>query len=344
MVVPSWLPSLLKLIAAILVAVAGVLGAYAGIATIVNDPPSAQQALVRCEAAIPDDVPSRELPDVEGLCPQPTQPPADGITPPTALAAAQVVKGDRALRRVEGDFGSPALYSNGRIPAALLCGIPGYGVQRLRCDAGRSWNAMHKAVKQLYGVLIAPCAGACSYRDLAGQYRVRAQACARGRCYMAAVPGTSNHGLGVAVDLGDGGRGSMRAALDRIGARFGWAKRCSDASWEPWHVKYNPACTGATFRPGSTHRAACKGARIRGKCYPTLRKGHARGHRPAVRLVQRILDRQCIPTPNHGKFTRRTRSSVKRFQRSAHVRANGVVTPRTWRKLLRHRRHHHRCR
>lgn len=344
MVVPAWLPGVLKLVAAILIAIAGVLGAYAGVATIVNDPPSGDVALTRCTADIPEGVPSPELPDVEDLCPEPTQPEADGITPPTALAAAEVVKGADAVDRVEGDFGSPALYSNGRIPAALLCAVPSRAPpQYLRCDAARAWNAMHKAAKQLAGVLIAPCAGACAYRDLAGQYRVRREACARGRCYMAAVPGTSNHGLGVAVDLGDGGVGAMRAIINRIGARFGWQKRCSDAGWEPWHVKYNPACTGATFKPGSTHRAACKGVRIRGTCYHTLRRGHARGHRQEVRLVSRILDRNCIPTPNHGKYTRAVRRSVKTFQRRAHLRANGVVAARTWRKLLRHRRHHHRC-
>ena len=25
--------------------------------------------------------------------------------------------------------------------------------------------------------------------------------------------------------------------------------RCSDASWEWWHIKHNPSCTGARWRP-----------------------------------------------------------------------------------------------
>lgn len=333
MVIPAWLPAVLRIVAAVLVAIASVLGAYAGITVIQDEPPSKEEAIVRCAAEIPAGVPSRAVPDVEDLCPEPTQPDADGIVPPTALAAAEVVKGKGATRQVQGDFSSPALYSNGRIPASLLCGIPG---GRLRCDAARAWNAMHKAIKQLYGVLIWPLGSLSSYRDLAGQRYLYA----RSRPGWAAVPGTSNHGLGIAVDLGSR---AMRAAIDRIGARFGWAKRCSDASWEWWHIKYNPACTGATFRPGSTRRAACKGTRIRGKCYHVLRRGHARGHRPEVRLVQRILDRNCIPTPNHGKYTQRTRRSVKRFQRRAHQRANGIVSARTWRSLLKHRRHRHRC-
>lgn len=330
-----------------LLAICGVmiaLGAWAGISLIVNEPPSKDEAITRCDASIPKGVPSFDLPDVEDLCPEPTQPDAASqFTPREALDAAEAVKGELP-QKVTEDFGSPATYSNGRIPPSLLCRIPSFAPpQFLRCDAARPWNAMNKAARQLYGVNIAPCAGSCAYRNLANQYRVRAEACGRGRCYMAAVPGTSNHGLGVAVDLGDGGRGRMRAAIDRIGARFGWAKRCSDAGWEPWHIKYNPACTGSTFKSSSRRRAACKGTRIRGACYHTLRKGHARGHRPEVRLVSRILDRHCLNTPNHGKYTRAVRKDVKRFQRRAHIRANGVIASRTWRKLLRHRRHHHRC-
>jgi hypothetical protein len=311
---------------------------------LLANPGVQDNVLTRCDAEIPAGVPSPELPDVEDLCPEPTQPDASiGVTPPQALAAAEAVKGEDAVASAAEDFGSPALYSNGRIPGSLLCGIPGNN-QKLRCDAARPWNAMHKAAKQLFGTLIAPCYGACAYRDITNQYRVRNEACRTGRRYMAAVPGTSNHGLGIAVDLGDGGRGRMRAAIDRIGARFGFSKRCSDASWEPWHIKYNPGCTGSTFKAGSSRRAACKGTRIGGKCYHTLRRGHARGHKPEVRLVQRVLDRHCLNTPQHGKLTRAVRSDVKTFQRSARVRADGVVGARTWRPLLRHRRHNHKCR
>lgn len=335
----------LRAAAIALVVLAALLGAFNGLQQLVDPPPSADQVLTRCEAEIPAGVPSPELPDVEDLCPEPTQPDASvGIVPPQALLAAEAVKGNEAVQRIQGDFGSPAVYSNGRIPAALLCRIPSLGgPQFLRCDAARAWNAMHKAARQLYGVFIAACAGSCAYRDLFNQIRVRREACSRGRCYMAAVPGTSNHGLGIAVDLADGGTGRIRAVIDRIGRRFGWSKACSDAGWEKWHLKYNPACTGATFKAGSSRRAACKGTRIRGKCLPTLRKGRARGHRPAVRLVQRILDRQCIAAPNHGKLTRATRQGVKTFQRTARIRPDGVTGARTWRALLRHRKHRHPC-
>jgi hypothetical protein len=48
------------------------------------------------------------------------------------------------------------------------------------------------------------------------------------------VPGTSNHGLGLAVDVPQG----TRSIIDQIGEPFGWAKKWSDAPQEPWHIKY----------------------------------------------------------------------------------------------------------
>ena len=42
---------------------------------------------------------------------------------------------------------------------------------------------------------------------------------------------------------------AQRSAIDRVGARYGFQKRCSDASWEWWHVVWNPGCTGATWKP-----------------------------------------------------------------------------------------------
>jgi hypothetical protein len=58
--------------------------------------------------------------------------------------------------------------------------------------------------------------------------------CDRGKCANAAVPGTSNHGLGLAVDVPQ----STRTIIDQIGEPFGWAKKWSDAPQEPWHIKY----------------------------------------------------------------------------------------------------------
>jgi hypothetical protein len=315
---------------------ATVLGALVGYtASTLNQPDvPAGTILTACDAKIPAGIPSKEIPDVEDLCPEPTQPDASvGIIPPDALSAAEKVKGEGAVAGVEGDFGSPAVYSNGRLPGAILCKIPGVGPQLLRCDAARAWNAMYAAAR-LSGIAITPCGGYCSYRPLFAQFSVRSSACARGRCYMAAVPGTSNHGLGIAVDLGDGGRGLMRRIIDRIGARFGWAKRCSDASWEPWHLKFNPACTGATSIPPIRPRCHSGSVRVRGRCWFVIRPRHARGHARAVKLAQRRLHRHCLHTGRYGHFDRRTRAAVRRLKRGEHIGRNAVVGKSAWRRLF----------
>jgi len=52
---------------------------------------------------------------------------------------------------------------------------------------------------------------------------------------LAAIPGMSNHGWGLAVDVATL---EMRAMIDRIGAKYGWAKKWSDAKSEWWHIKW----------------------------------------------------------------------------------------------------------
>lgn len=136
---------------------------------------------------------------------------------------------------------------NGRIPSSSLRPIPGSNSGLLRV-AALSYTAMHYASVRQFGVSLAIIDGPVgrTYRNFQRQVLARAQWCAVGKCGNAAIPGTSNHGLATTVDLMSQ---AQRSAVDRIGAFYGWAKRCSDAAWEWWHVKYNPACTGARWRP-----------------------------------------------------------------------------------------------
>jgi D-alanyl-D-alanine carboxypeptidase-like protein len=53
---------------------------------------------------------------------------------------------------------------------------------------------------------------------------------------LAAVPGTSNHGWGLAIDVH---APLDRTYLDRFGSPFGWAKQWSDAPSEFWHIRFN---------------------------------------------------------------------------------------------------------
>jgi len=104
------------------------------------------------------------------------------------------------------------------------------------------------------GLELVPTGSKSSYRtymqqvELYNLYRA-------GKGNLAAVPGNSNHGWGLAVDLATP---AMRSMVDRIGAKYGFSKRCSDAQSEWWHIKYDPACNGATWSgkdPGPSGQA-----------------------------------------------------------------------------------------
>ncbi|MFC5287668.1 D-alanyl-D-alanine carboxypeptidase family protein [Actinokineospora guangxiensis] len=127
-------------------------------------------------------------------------------------------------------------YPNGLIPQAALCRI-GVGTHALRCDAAAAYQAMSQAFAGAFG---GPLCITDSYRTFAAQVRLYGAKPA-----LAAVPGTSNHGWGMAVDLCGGaqsfGSPQYRWLAANAGA-FGW----SNPAWaqpgrgreEPWHWEY----------------------------------------------------------------------------------------------------------
>lgn len=121
-------------------------------------------------------------------------------------------------------------YANGRIPASALAPIPGRNAGLLKAAAAR-WKALHYYSLAHGGPALTIIDGSVgrAYRSYKRQLLAK-------RVYgsNAATPGTSNHGLGLAVDLMTQ---AQRRAVDRWGARFGLAKRWSDAAWEWWHIK-----------------------------------------------------------------------------------------------------------
>jgi hypothetical protein len=204
--------------------------------------------------------------------------------------------------------------ANGRIAASRRARVPGsgpYGGPTLLRGAARAYNALHRESLRRYGVSMELHEGAVgrAYRSYPRQVIAK-------RLYggNAATPGTSNHGLGVAVDLATR---RQRWVVDRIGARYGFSKRWSDAAWEWWHIKYRPGVYRG--RPAR---------------YPTLARGR-RG--PAVRRLQRLLRGKNVHRAPKvtGNFGKATRAAVVRFQRKHKMRADGVVGPRTWRALRR---------
>jgi cell wall-associated NlpC family hydrolase len=127
-------------------------------------------------------------------------------------------------------------YPNGLIPPSAMCPL-GVGGHRLRCDAAAAYRAMSAAFAAAFG---SPICITDSYRAYASQVRLYGQ-----KPTLAAVPGTSNHGWGLAVDLCGG--------IDHYGtAQYTWMKANAGRygflhpDWaepgrgreEPWHWEY----------------------------------------------------------------------------------------------------------
>jgi peptidoglycan DL-endopeptidase CwlO len=127
-------------------------------------------------------------------------------------------------------------YPNGFIPPTALCPI-GIGDHLLRCDAAAAFAALNEAYGRTFGT---PVCVTDSYRTFDSQVRLYGQKPA-----LAAVPGTSNHGWGLAVDLCGGAESFGSATYAWLAANapaFGWV----NPSWarpgagreEPWHWEY----------------------------------------------------------------------------------------------------------
>ncbi len=127
-------------------------------------------------------------------------------------------------------------WDNGEIPTEALCRL---GVHRhaLRCDAAAGYAAMGEAYEAEFGT------GLCitdSYRSLAGQVEAFTRKPA-----LAAVPGTSNHGWALAVDLCGGvhrGGSEQWRWMTANAGRFGfvqpdWAAPGGEKP-EPWHWEF----------------------------------------------------------------------------------------------------------
>ncbi|MQA82251.1 MAG: hypothetical protein GEV10_27955 [Streptosporangiales bacterium] len=125
-------------------------------------------------------------------------------------------------------------FPNGLIPMALLCSLPAKG-EYLRADAARAFWLLDTAYRLRFGSHICVTDG---YRPLGEQYAVY-----RTKPALAAVPGTSRHGRGVAVDLGCGIQnfGSTQFRwMKRNAPMFGWVHPAWAESnpFEPWHWEY----------------------------------------------------------------------------------------------------------
>ncbi|WP_346621870.1 NlpC/P60 family protein [Blastococcus montanus] len=127
-------------------------------------------------------------------------------------------------------------WTNGHIPAGSLCRL-GIGAHALRCDAAASYAQLDAAFTAEFGT---PLALTDSYRSFGAQVAAYYR-----KPKLAAVPGTSNHGWALAIDLGGGvnvaGTPQWRWMAANAG-RFGfvqpaWAGPGGEKP-EPWHWEY----------------------------------------------------------------------------------------------------------
>jgi LAS superfamily LD-carboxypeptidase LdcB len=138
---------------------------------------------------------------------------------------------------------------NGRLPASMLCTLWD-GKQKLRPDAAVALARLNVAYSQEFGH---PLCVSDAYRTLGEQYAVKAQ-----RGWLAATAGTSNHGLGVAVDLCDDVENSgsrTHAWMVDNADLFGWgnpdwARRGGSGPFEPWHWEFTPSTEDADTSTG----------------------------------------------------------------------------------------------
>jgi murein DD-endopeptidase MepM/ murein hydrolase activator NlpD len=126
-------------------------------------------------------------------------------------------------------------YSNGMIPTSKLCGIT--SVHMLRCDAAAAYLRLATAYRAQFGRTLCITD---SYRSYASQVDLYAR-----KPSLAALPGTSNHGWGVAVDLCGGSERYGTAQYQWMKAHapaFGWVHpQWADQGGnreEPWHWEF----------------------------------------------------------------------------------------------------------
>jgi hypothetical protein len=127
-------------------------------------------------------------------------------------------------------------YPNGLIPPSAMCSL-GTGNHQLRCDAAAAFRAMASAYAAFVGSALCVTD---SYRTYAGQVRLYGEKPA-----LAAVPGTSNHGWGLALDLCGGIQnfgtpqyGWMVANAGRFGFLHPTWADPGNGREEPWHWEY----------------------------------------------------------------------------------------------------------
>ena len=131
--------------------------------------------------------------------------------------------------------GRPPAGVNGELPESSLCTLFD-GHTQMRSDAAVAFAELNQAFVAQFGADLCLASG---YRTLAQQRAVKAQ-----KGGLAAAPGKSNHGWGLAVDLcSSETSGAHWAWLNENGPLYGmdnpaWARPGGSGPHEKWHWEY----------------------------------------------------------------------------------------------------------
>jgi LAS superfamily LD-carboxypeptidase LdcB len=158
--------------------------------------------------------------------------------PPRAAAPALVLPPSQPSSGGAGcHYTGGGGYPNGMLPASALCPLASAPGHRLRGDAAAAFDQMSAAFAQAFGH---PICVTDSYRSYAEQVDVY-----RRKPNLAAIPGRSNHGWGLAADLGCGIQnfGSPQYRwMKANAAKFGWFHpgwaEPNGSKPEPWHWEF----------------------------------------------------------------------------------------------------------
>ncbi len=215
--------------------------------------------------------------------------------------------------------------ANGHLTSAELSPIAGgvgntaAGEGCLDNDAAAAWNAFAAEALHGSGAHVGVTGPSSAYRSYAMQeYFWHLYQTGQGN--LAAVPGSSNHGWGLATDVPM----FVIALYGRYGAKYGWGP-CSDAPSEWWHRRWCGGWSG--HDPG--------GGQPRDPT-PTLRKGsHKHG---AVKRAQKHLRRWNVGITQpqaDGDFGPTTEAATRQFQITHAMKPDGVIGNATWKQLRR---------
>jgi len=124
--------------------------------------------------------------------------------------------------------------TNGRLQTSALCSLWQSG-ELLQPEPAIALSAMNDTFHTVFG---RDMCLASSYRTLAEQYRTKAT-----RGYLAATPGTSLHGWGIAIDIcTEELKGATGDWIRANSTTYGWGNPqwAKGSQYEPWHYEYIP--------------------------------------------------------------------------------------------------------